>query len=642
MPMFRIALLVCCLVAPFLIAQEPAAESPVSGQPHGGMRAPETEKETGEGDAEAERRLGILSQAARNVRLTPRAEAVSGALNLEAATGVQLEAFSSTPNVFMRLGTSDANSAFNVTNAGGNSLFNLRGDGYTILRRDQDGVTGFEINNANPGSSLVTASAQLRFFAGTGQTAKIASIGSGSTTAQGGAGALQVWNFANAPIVFGAAGTERMRINADGTTTLNYAGDHTSRLLVQHGQDNSSAVFITHQPLVEANATQTDAGLQIQTQQTVNPGVTNSGSLIGLHSWTNLIGTGALTNLTGAIIQTGTAVAGTISDAIGLRMQSILSGGGTIGTGYAVFLDDVLATNDYGFFQAAASDTNYFGGNVLIGGSPSAATSPYALTVSGDTRFVGSVPGTATNFSGGTIHLQGFPTQLKFGNNQFIQDNAGGNMRIFAGANLQVDTSAGGDITMIPGSGNLRVTGAVITTAGVTADSATIGPVGGNPATSRFTVHGSAHFNGTVTGSNIKAHYQDVAEWVPSTSDLDPGTVVILNRGRNNEVMASTGAYDTTVAGVVSAQPGLSLGVEGEGKEQIATTGRVMVRVDARVKPIAVGDLLVTSDTPGTAMRSEPMSINGRAFHQPGTILGKALEPLEGGVGEILVLLSMQ
>jgi hypothetical protein len=41
-------------------------------------------------------------------------------------------------------------------------------------------------------------------------------------------------------------------------------------------------------------------------------------------------------------------------------------------------------------------------------------------------------------------------------------------------------------------------------------------------------------------------------------------------------------------------------------------------------------------------MRSEPMSINGRPFHQPGTILGKALEPLEGGVGEILVLLSMQ
>jgi hypothetical protein len=41
-------------------------------------------------------------------------------------------------------------------------------------------------------------------------------------------------------------------------------------------------------------------------------------------------------------------------------------------------------------------------------------------------------------------------------------------------------------------------------------------------------------------------------------------------------------------------------------------------------------------------MRSEPMDINGRHFHQPGTIIGKALQPLQSGVGEILVLLSLQ
>lgn len=41
-------------------------------------------------------------------------------------------------------------------------------------------------------------------------------------------------------------------------------------------------------------------------------------------------------------------------------------------------------------------------------------------------------------------------------------------------------------------------------------------------------------------------------------------------------------------------------------------------------------------------MRSEPITLNGREFHQPGTIIGKALEPLGGGRGEILVLLSLQ
>jgi hypothetical protein len=106
--------------------------------------------------------------------------------------------------------------------------------------------------------------------------------------------------------------------------------------------------------------------------------------------------------------------------------------------------------------------------------------------------------------------------------------------------------------------------------------------------------------------------------------------------------MPSSRSYDTAVAGVVSAQPGVILGHGGPDKAQIATTGRVRVRVDASKRPIRVGDILVTSDRPGAAMVSEPMHLNGREFHQPGTILGKALEPLAKGEGEILVLLSLQ
>lgn len=149
--------------------------------------------------------------------------------------------------------------------------------------------------------------------------------------------------------------------------------------------------------------------------------------------------------------------------------------------------------------------------------------------------------------------------------------------------------------------------------------------------------------NGTITATSvIGAVYQDLAEWVPATSDMAPGTVVVLNREKTNEVMPSSSAYDTSVAGVVSAQPGILLGVAGASKEQVATTGRVKVRVDARHAPIRIGDLLVTSDQAGAAMRSEPMDVGGRKLHQPGTIIGKALEPLDGGTGEILVLLSLQ
>jgi hypothetical protein len=170
----------------------------------------------------------------------------------------------------------------------------------------------------------------------------------------------------------------------------------------------------------------------------------------------------------------------------------------------------------------------------------------------------------------------------------------------------------------------------------------------GNPKTvvelrpDSMTFYGNAHFNGAVTGTTISATYQDVAEWVPSSTDLEAGTVVVIDPELESGVRASGSAYDTSVAGVISAQPGISLGVPGARKEQVATSGRVYVKADASARAIAVGDLLVTSDTPGHAMRSTPLDVNGARIHRPGTIIGKALQPLAAGQGEILVLLSLQ
>jgi hypothetical protein len=141
---------------------------------------------------------------------------------------------------------------------------------------------------------------------------------------------------------------------------------------------------------------------------------------------------------------------------------------------------------------------------------------------------------------------------------------------------------------------------------------------------------------------NISAKYQDVAEWVPSSQKLQAGTVVVLDTTRTNHVLASTKAYDTGVAGVVSDSPGVILGQGGADKLKVATTGRVKVRVDATRAPIHVGDLLVTSEVEGVAMKSVPVDLGGIQIHRPGTIIGKALEPLDKGTGEILVLLSLQ
>ncbi len=141
---------------------------------------------------------------------------------------------------------------------------------------------------------------------------------------------------------------------------------------------------------------------------------------------------------------------------------------------------------------------------------------------------------------------------------------------------------------------------------------------------------------------NINAKFQDLAEWVPASEQISAGTFVVLDSTKSNHVIPSTTGYDTRVAGVISAQPGIALGESGDNKVLVATTGRVRIKVDATRSPIRVGDLLVTSNVPGLAMKSIPIKVSGRLMHMPGTLIGKALEPLERGSGTILVLLSLQ
>lgn len=174
--------------------------------------------------------------------------------------------------------------------------------------------------------------------------------------------------------------------------------------------------------------------------------------------------------------------------------------------------------------------------------------------------------------------------------------------------------------------------------------------IGTGTPTAKLHVVGAGRIEGnlTVTGAitadgNLAATFQDVAEWVEAREAMPAGTVVIVDPARDNGVLRSTTAYDARVAGAVSPQPGLILGEGGPDKVMVAQSGRVRVKVDARYGAIRRGDLLVTSPRAGYAMRSTPVRVGGGAtMHRPGTVLGKALESLASGTGEILVLLTLQ
>jgi hypothetical protein len=193
-----------------------------------------------------------------------------------------------------------------------------------------------------------------------------------------------------------------------------------------------------------------------------------------------------------------------------------------------------------------------------------------------------------------------------------------------------------GNITLSDALGNKSVLGASSSTFDSSVTFMNNIAVGGGAVFENVHVHGDVNVDGDVVlaGADCAEDFDIVG------AALEPGTVVVIDE--TGGLTQSLHAYDTKVAGIVSGagkhRPAIILDrqLSAEGRVTVALIGKALCKVDADFSPIAVGDLLTTSEIPGHAMRADNPA---RAF---GAILGKALQPLSSGRALIPVLVALQ
>ncbi len=121
----------------------------------------------------------------------------------------------------------------------------------------------------------------------------------------------------------------------------------------------------------------------------------------------------------------------------------------------------------------------------------------------------------------------------------------------------------------------------------------------------------------------------DFAEMFPSEQYLAAGEIVTVAAIDEN-VIRSTSAYQTSIVGIVSTEPGFIAGDFTTSTYPIALAGRVPTKVTNTNGAIEIGDPITTSDIPGVGMKAT----------QAGPIVGYALEYSNSSMDEIIVYVN--
>ena len=143
------------------------------------------------------------------------------------------------------------------------------------------------------------------------------------------------------------------------------------------------------------------------------------------------------------------------------------------------------------------------------------------------------------------------------------------------------------------------------------------------------------------TGALCGGDYAESVDVAGARDQYEPGDVMVVDPASPGGFLKSAEPYSTLVAGIYSTKPGV-VGRRstdpGKLKDEVpmAVVGIVPAKVSAENGPVKPGDLLVTSSTPGYAMKGTDRE------RITGAIVGKALGSVQNGAGIIEVLVTLQ
>ena len=146
----------------------------------------------------------------------------------------------------------------------------------------------------------------------------------------------------------------------------------------------------------------------------------------------------------------------------------------------------------------------------------------------------------------------------------------------------------------------------------------------------------STAYTGVICGGD----YAESVDVSGSRTNYGPGDVLVLDTENPGKILKSVEAYSTSVSGIYSTKPGTvgrrQTTAKNADEVPMAMMGIVPAKVSAENGPVKVGDLLVSSSTPGYAMKGTDHN------RMLGAVIGKAMGKLDSGTGVIEVLVTLQ